>query len=329
MATIRWRRGKDGRLWATLIWKVGRRQHTKALHTTDPIYARSALASWKTQRGAVGPTSTAQWSWSRALDAFLLRVGETASPTTVGCYRGHLRRLFDAWGETPGSEWTPEMFRAHVAARPHWKPRTKQLVTHAAKRFIEWARKAGWPVADFVGDYRAPKIVVQAPEILTDRDFTAFVRAAEDMDGEVAVALSALAGLRLGEVARAEWADYRPVAGTLRVRGRKGHAERLLPVSPALRRILKRQAQPEGLMVPESHADKLRPQLKRIAKVAGLRRFPTLRVLRHCFASRLVAAGVDIATVQALLGHKSPAMTLRYSHSDPERTRAAVAKVLG
>jgi site-specific recombinase XerD len=36
--------------------------------------------------------------------------------------------------------------------------------------------------------------------------------------------------------------------------------------------------------------------------------------LRHTFTSRLVVVGVDIRTVQALLGHKTIAMTVRYSH---------------
>lgn len=39
--------------------------------------------------------------------------------------------------------------------------------------------------------------------------------------------------------------------------------------------------------------------------------------LRHTFASRLAMAGVDMGTVQKLLGHTSLAMTLRYAHPRP------------
>ena len=51
------------------------------------------------------------------------------------------------------------------------------------------------------------------------------------------------------------------------------------------------------------------------------------RSLRHTFASRLVMAGVDIRTVQELLGHKTIAMTVRYSHFAPKHTLAAVERL--
>lgn len=50
--------------------------------------------------------------------------------------------------------------------------------------------------------------------------------------------------------------------------------------------------------------------------------------LRHTFASRLVMSGVDIRTVQVLLGHKTIAMTLKYSHLSPGHQRDAVQRLI-
>jgi integrase len=46
--------------------------------------------------------------------------------------------------------------------------------------------------------------------------------------------------------------------------------------------------------------------------------------LRHTFASQLVMAGVDLTTIKELMGHKTMAMTLRYSHLAPKHMAAAL-----
>ena len=49
--------------------------------------------------------------------------------------------------------------------------------------------------------------------------------------------------------------------------------------------------------------------------------------MRHTFASRLVALGVDLITVKELLGHHSVRITERYTHSKAEQKRRAVEKL--
>ena len=49
--------------------------------------------------------------------------------------------------------------------------------------------------------------------------------------------------------------------------------------------------------------------------------------LRHTFASHLVMSGVDLVTVKDLLGHKTLAMTNRYTHLAEEHKAQAVAKL--
>jgi len=62
-------------------------------------------------------------------------------------------------------------------------------------------------------------------------------------------------------------------------------------------------------------------------RMAKIRDF-SWHCLRHTFASRLIMSGVDLRTVQELLGHKSIAMTVRYSHLSQAHTLAAVERLI-
>lgn len=53
----------------------------------------------------------------------------------------------------------------------------------------------------------------------------------------------------------------------------------------------------------------------------------TWHTLRHTFASRLVSRGVDIVTVQQLLGHSTVTVTMRYTHTNLDSKRNALAKL--
>ena len=65
----------------------------------------------------------------------------------------------------------------------------------------------------------------------------------------------------------------------------------------------------------------------RLARAAaGLEQF-TIHDLRHGAASAMINAGEDLATVGAVLGHKSAASTQRYSHWQTARLVAAVGKI--
>jgi site-specific recombinase XerD len=63
--------------------------------------------------------------------------------------------------------------------------------------------------------------------------------------------------------------------------------------------------------------------IEKVCKKAGLRRI-SWHVLRHTFASHLAMKGVPLNTVQALLGHSTITMTMRYAHVAPSTMRAAI-----
>ena len=70
----------------------------------------------------------------------------------------------------------------------------------------------------------------------------------------------------------------------------------------------------------------IKKRFKKALKAAQIEDF-RFHDLRHTFASHLVMAGVDLATVKEFLGHKRIEMTLRYAHRAPDHKRAAVQKL--
>lgn len=65
---------------------------------------------------------------------------------------------------------------------------------------------------------------------------------------------------------------------------------------------------------------------QRAVKIAGIAHV-RFHDLWHTFASRLVQAGVDLITVQHLLGHARITMTARYAHSPNSARIEAVARL--
>ena len=85
-----------------------------------------------------------------------------------------------------------------------------------------------------------------------------------------------------------------------------------------------------GLLRPSSISDDyFKPLLER----AGLPRTTRFHDLRHTCATLLLSRGVDVVSVQRLLGHASAAMTLsRFAHCLPsmgQATAAAMESALG
>lgn len=147
-----------------------------------------------------------------------------------------------------------------------------------------------------------------------------------------AVVLTALeTGMRKGELQNLTWKDVDLERRTITVVKTKNNESRVLPISDTLLLTLQKLyidrrsrcvfAKDDG-----TPYGNWRSPFERALKRAGIEDF-RFHDLRHTFASYLVMAGVDIRTVQVLMGHKTIQMTMRYSHLSQAHLLDAVNRV--
>jgi site-specific recombinase XerD len=137
------------------------------------------------------------------------------------------------------------------------------------------------------------------------------------------------AGLRVSEACGLRIEDIDSKAMVLNVRNGKGGRDRTVMLGSRLLQTLRRyyrSTRPQG---PELFPGRgKRRTLTRAAVCKALKRALvrvklnqriTPHTMRHCFATHLLEDGVDLRTVQILLGHASISTTTLYTHVTPAR----------
>lgn len=141
-------------------------------------------------------------------------------------------------------------------------------------------------------------------------------------------------GLRIGEVFSLQWSSVDWEKSILNVFAPKTQKTRVVPLNAEARKVLEYWAlgKRNEFVFYNPETGKPFVDLKagfalacHKAEISGV----TWHTLRHTFASRLVNRGVDIVTVQELLGHSTVTVTMRYTHTNLDSKRNAVAKLEG
>jgi site-specific recombinase XerD len=149
------------------------------------------------------------------------------------------------------------------------------------------------------------------------------------------VALALNTGLRRGELFALRWDAVDFTANVLTIPRTKAGRARHVPMNAAVRAILgaRESRLRSPYVLPSAKGSTMLDAHNFINRVftparkrTGIEDF-RWHDLRHTFASRLVMRGVDLRTVQELLGHTDIRMTLRYSHLSPAHLLAAVERL--
>jgi len=151
--------------------------------------------------------------------------------------------------------------------------------------------------------------------------------------------LSLHTGMRAGEIFNLKGYDLDFENGIIRITDPKNKTTRHAYMTSGVKAMLegRKPEAPEGLVFPDRKGKKIQAISQRfrlIIKKLGFnegvsdrRQMITFHSLRHTFASWLALQGESIITLKEMLGHKSTAMTERYSHLIPDHKRRAAAKL--
>jgi integrase/recombinase XerD len=289
----------------------------------------------------------------RHLDAFLemLAAERGAAANTLAAYRADLEDFagFAARGGQDAAVADAALVGAylrHLAARG-LSARTAARRLSALRQFFRFLTQEGARADDPTERLEGPRLTAGLPRALSEAEIEALLAGAATLPGHrgplavAAIELLYCSGLRVSELVGLPAAALRAEAPLVAVRG-KGGRERLVPISARARAATgaARAALPGARGAPAAAARWLFPGraagghltrqalallLKDAALAAGLapdRVSP--HVMRHSFASHLLARGADLRSLQVLLGHADIATTQIYTKVMEERLRALV-----
>ena len=278
----------------------------------------------------------------RHTEAFLemLAAERGAARNTLAAYRADLEDFAAFAGGRP-AEADAARLHAYLAglARAGLSPRTAARRLSALRQFHRFLLREGVRPDDPTATLESPKLGKPLPKYLTEAEVDALLAAATGRAGvSGAVALAALellyaSGMRVSELLGLRRTALARDAAVLLIRG-KGGKERMVPLSPPAKQAaaaLIAQGPESAWLFPGRDPRKamtrqgfalLLKQVALAARIDPARVSP--HVLRHSFASHLLARGADLRSLQVLLGHADIATTEIYTHLTTDRLRRVV-----
>jgi integrase len=223
--------------------------------------------------------------------------------------------------ENPNRLCTPQTFNKSLT-----------LIKTMLNKAVLWKKLAKNPLANFK---KMKSRNARQVRYFDDLEIIKILNAADGFLQKV-IRILLHTGLRRSELVFLEWSDVKFEDKLIHVQAKPGfgfHTKsdkaRSVPINSELEDILNslairgRFVFDNGKGRPLHQPDYYTDQFIKILKKAEIRG-ASLHTLRHTFTSYLVMAGVDLRTVQELLGHSTVKVTEQYSHLSPDHRARAV-----
>lgn len=163
----------------------------------------------------------------------------------------------------------------------------------------------------------------KVPELLSREEVFAIIGACTHSKYRPMLLLAYGTGIRLSELAHLRVKDIHSDRRVLRIEQGKGNKDRYVLLSESLLRVLReywRVYRPCGPLfyggepVRAISVGAIQKAFRHSRDKAGVKKAVGIHSLRHAFATHSLEAGMPLAKLQQLLGHKQISTTLRYIH---------------
>ncbi len=179
---------------------------------------------------------------------------------------------------------------------------------------------------------RCPKEQKRLPVVLSTAEVQQFLDASPSIRLKAMFSAAYAAGLRISEIVGLQVADVDSDRMMIHIRLSKNSKDRYVPLSPKLLELLReywKQHHPDLWLFPGKPPHRpltsatVQRHCVKTRKLAGLSKKVTVHSLRHSFATHMLEAGVDLRTLQILLGHRNIKTTAKYTHVSQQLIRSA------
>jgi integrase/recombinase XerD len=243
------------------------------------------------------------------------------SPRTVQTYLQHVVRFARHFGRSPTQLGAEEVrqYQLHLLQQRHasWSVFNQAV---CALRFL-YRVTLGAPFAvDMIPYGKRPRSL---PAVLSRAEVAQLLALVPQPIERLILQTIYACGLRVSEVLGLRVGDIDSSRMLLWVRHGKGGKDRGVPLSPALLEALRahwKRLRPTTWLFPgqtptgQRSLGALQRVCRRAVRAAGFTKKVSLHTLRHSYATHLLEAGVDLLTIQRLLGHRDLQTTARYTH---------------
>lgn len=241
-------------------------------------------------------------------------------PATIDAYSRAVRRIAAFFDCCPDHLSTDDLKRyfAQLITSHSWS--TVKLDRNGLQFFYRYVLNQNWEWLNIV----KPPQVNRLPDILTPTEVAIVISLTHKLRYQVFFLTLYSMGLRLGEGISLQVGDIDSQMMQVHIRNAKGGKDRLIPLPQrtllALRYYWKTHRHPRLMFPgkdgkPDSMIDKggIQKALKRVIAECNIHKSISPHNLRHSYATHLLEQGLDLRSVQSLLGHNSLNTTARYT----------------